>query len=124
MRFIEDSADASYIIDAHGPGWVSINHVAYSDSLIVMPEWLLVPWRPARFDDFEVDDLASVLDKRPEILLVGTGERQRFPDGTCLARLANIGAGCEFMSTAAACRTYTILMAEKRRVAAALLQSD
>lgn len=124
MQIIEDSTDASYIIDAHGPGWVSINHVTYTQSLIVMPNQLHNPWRPPSFEDMALEDLNPVLSLSPEVLIIGTGQRQRFPETLILKHLAESQIGYEFMDNAAACRTYTVLMSEKRQVAVALLMSD
>ena len=56
-----------------------------------------------------------------EILLIGTGETQRFPDAATLRPLIDAKIGYEVMDTAAACRTYNILVAEDRLVAAALV---
>lgn len=124
MQFIEDSADANYVIDAHGPGWVSINHVTYSRSLVIMPDRLESDWLPFSFSDLGAEDLTRIIEMQPEILLIGTGKHQRFPDTDLLRRIGESGVGCEFMDTAAACRTYTVLMAEKRQVAAALLLGE
>ena len=60
----------------------------------------------------------------PEVVLLGTGSRQRFPHPRLSRPLADARIGLEVMSTAAACRTYNILMAEGRKVAAALLVED
>jgi uncharacterized protein len=60
----------------------------------------------------------------PEIVLLGTGGRQRFPRPSLLRSLLARGVGVEIMDTAAACRTYNIIMLEGRRVAAALLLAD
>ena len=57
-------------------------------------------------------------------MLLGTGRRQRFPHPRLTAALAQAGIGLEVMDTAAACRTYNILMSEGRRVLAAFLQED
>lgn len=124
MQIIEDSTDANYVIDAHGPGWVSINHVTYTQSLIVMPNQLHDPWRPSSFEELVLDDLNPVLSLKPEVLIVGTGRRQRFPETTIIKHLVENQIGYEFMDNAAACRTYTVLMSEKRQVAAALLMTD
>ena len=58
---------------------------------------------------------------RPEVLLVGTGSRQRMLDHKVLSPLLRAGVGVECMTTEAAARTYNILMAEGRQVIAALL---
>ena len=54
-------------------------------------------------------------------MLLGTGARQRFPHPRLTAELAQAGIGLEVMDLQAACRTYNILVAEERKVAAALL---
>jgi uncharacterized protein len=56
-----------------------------------------------------------------EILLLGTGDRLRFPHPSLTAPLRAAGIGVEVMDTGAACRTYNILLAEDRRVGAALM---
>ena len=60
----------------------------------------------------------------PEIALLGTGDRQRFPHPRLIQALMARGIGVEVMDTSAACRTYNIVMLEGRRVAAALLLAD
>jgi len=67
------------------------------------------------------DHWAALLAQRPEIVLLGTGEQQRFPRPEILRPLTEAGIGVEVMTVQAACRTYNILVAEERRVAAALL---
>jgi uncharacterized protein len=62
-----------------------------------------------------------VLMRAPEIVLLGTGPRLRFPSPAVYASLLKARIGVEVMDTAAACRTYNILAAEGRRVAAALM---
>jgi uncharacterized protein len=59
--------------------------------------------------------------RHPEVALLGTGSRQRFPHPRLSRALNEARIGLEVMTTAAACRTYNILMAEGRKVAAALL---
>lgn len=123
MRFTEDLTEANYIIDAHGPGWVSVNHVVYRSSLIVTPQ-RVETWRPTGFEDLVGEDLDALQTYSPEVVLVGTGVRQRFPSPELFSLLRDVEVSYEFMDTAAACRTYTILMAEKRRVVAALLVNE
>jgi uncharacterized protein len=61
------------------------------------------------------------LTLEPEIVLLGTGRRQQFPHPRLTQALLEQGVGVEVMDTAAACRTYNVIMLEGRRVAAALL---
>lgn len=88
-----------------------------------MPNRLEPDWAPSDFSQLEINDLTAISDMAPEIILIGTGSRQRFPEAKILRKLSERGIGCEFMDTAAACRTYTVLMAEKRLVAAGLFMA-
>jgi len=88
--------------------------------LIVTPERLL-RWNVAGFDALEEADFQVILELNLEILLLGTGPRQRFPHPRLTRALSAKRIGVEAMDLHAACRTYNILMAEERRVAAALL---
>lgn len=124
MKMTEDKGDARYVINAHAPGQVTINHSVYTRSLIVTPERLVSDWRPQNLNELEDSDIDAILAQTPEIVLLGTGLRQRFPDSAVLRRFSVSGIGCEVMDNAAACRTYTVLMAERRLVAAALLLGD
>ena len=77
------------------------------------------------FEALRPEDFEAVLALRPEIVLLGTGRRQRFPRPHLTAALARGGIGVEVMDTAAACRTYNILMSEGRRVLlAAFVQEE
>lgn len=121
MKMTEDKGEARYIINAYAPGQVTVNHHAYSNSLIVSPEQLVTDWRPRTVAELENGDIEAILACEPEVVLLGTGERQQFPPPAFLRHFALSGIGCEVMDNAAACRTYTVLMAERRRVVAALL---
>ena len=97
-----------------------INGERHESNLIVMPERIL-PWEAACFDALAETDFQVFLELNPEILLLGTGAKQRFPHPRLTQALARKRIGVEVMDLQAACRTYNILMAEERRVAAALL---
>jgi uncharacterized protein len=74
-----------------------------------------------RIEDLEVEHLQAVLALEPQIILLGTGERQVFPAPAIAAAVQAAGIGLEVMDTRAACRTYNVLVQEGRRVAAALI---
>jgi uncharacterized protein len=107
-------------ITAYGEDYVMVNGQRHESSLIVMPEQLL-PWSAQSFDALNEADLIFLRDLRAEIVLLGTGPRQRFPHPRLAAPLAAAGIGLEVMDLKAACRTYNILVAEERKVAAALM---
>ena len=104
----------------YGDGYVLVNGQRHESNLIVTPEQLL-PWSAASFDALTEADFQAFLALKPEILLLGTGPKQRFPHPRLSQALAAQHIGVEAMDLRAACRTYNILMAEERRVAAALL---
>lgn len=121
MRFAEDKTAARYRIEAYAPGQVTINEAVFTRSLVVTPGRILLDWQPQSFDELQAGHLILVADLAPEIILLGTGARLRFPDPAVAAPLIDSGIGLEVMDTAAACRTYNILVSEDRQVAAALI---
>lgn len=90
-------------------------------NVIVFPDRLIRDWAPTSATDLSQQDLAPLLDERPEVLLLGTGSRLVWPQIEIQAAFATAGIGLEVMDTGAACRTYNILMADQRRVVAALI---
>jgi len=107
---------------AYGEGYVMVNSQRFEENLIVLPEKIL-PWEVAGFAALKESDFEVFFDMKLEILLLGTGPKQRFPHPRLGQELAARRIGIEAMDLQAACRTYNILMAEERRVAAALLFS-
>ena len=107
-------------ITGYGEGYVMVNGARRSSSVVVMPD-RTEEWPVTRFDDLRAEDFAFLRDLQAEIVLLGTGARQRFPHPRLTASLAEAGIGLEVMDVQAACRTYNILVAEERKVAAALL---
>jgi uncharacterized protein len=115
------SGPATYnTITAYGEDYVQVNSQRYQSSLIVMME-KVVEWGSLEFTTLSPRDLEVLKDLQPEIVLLGTGPTQRFPHPRLTAPLAQAGIGVEVMDLRAACRTYNILAAEERKVAAALL---
>jgi len=106
----------------YGAGFVLINAVRHEGNLIVMPE-LLQPWDAGGFETLKPQDFSVLVSLKPEVVLLGTGEKIRFPHPRITQALSQARIGVEVMDNQAACRTYNILMAEERKVAAALLFS-
>ena len=105
----------------YGTGHVIVNHKRYEQSLIVLPDRIVENWDPNSFEDITAEHFDFVMSLQPEMVLFGTGAALHFPHPRLTRSLIEAGIGVEVMDTAAACRTYNILMAEGRRVAAALL---
>ena len=107
-------------ITGYGEGYVVVNGERRESSVVVMPD-RIEPWAASSFDTLTPDDFQYLKGLGAEIVLLGTGPRQRFPHPRLTAALAQAGIGLEVMDVQAACRTYNILVAEERKVAAALL---
>lgn len=105
----------------YGAGHVMINYARYEHSLIVLPDRIIENWNANAFEDITAEHFDFVLSLQPEMVLFGTGATLRFPHPRLTRGLIQAGIGVEVMDTAAACRTYNILTAEGRQVAAALL---
>lgn len=106
---------------AYGEGYVAVNHEKHEKNLILLPESVIYEWSTATFATLSETDMEKLLALGTEIVLLGTGNRLRFPPGPLLRPFAPAGIGLEIMDMQAACRTYNILAAEGRKVAAALL---
>ena len=120
MKLHADAPSALNTVTAYGPGFVEINKVRHTSHLLLTPE-RVEPWAVCGFEELAATDFERFAALQAEVMLLGTGHRQRFPNPKLIRMLATERLGFEVMDTAAACRTYHILMAEGRRVAAALL---
>lgn len=90
-------------------------------SLIVMPDLLITDWPPGNLGQLTKDHLEQIAALEPELVLLGTGRKLCFPKPALVAPLLERRIGVEYMDSAAACRTYNLLAADERRVAAAIL---
>ncbi|MGD9783203.1 MAG: Mth938-like domain-containing protein [Hyphomicrobiaceae bacterium] len=109
-------------IDAYGNGGFRFADMSHRGSLLCLPSGMLA-WHVSDPLALDVADFDAVL-AAPEgigFLLLGTGARQLMPPPDLRAAFATAGIGLEPMSTGAAARTYNVLLAERRPVAAALL---
>ncbi|MGA7595036.1 MAG: Mth938-like domain-containing protein [Gallionella sp.] len=121
MKLHLDKTGETKVFTAHGPDHVMVNGERYERSIVVMAEAVRADWTVANFDDLGAAHFDYFLALKPDVLLLGTGVRQRFPHPRLYSALTNAGIGVECMDTPAACRTYNILVAEDRRVVAAIL---
>ena len=101
--------------------WVEINAQRFSHSLVVLPESVPQPWQVKDFEDLQPSDFELLGSMKPDLVILGTGQRQRFASARLTAQLMAQRVGVEWMDNQAACRTYNILMAEGRKVALAVI---
>ncbi|MFZ6678561.1 Mth938-like domain-containing protein [Undibacterium sp. Tian12W] len=108
-------------ITAYEKDSVEINAITYTYSLIVLPETKPQQWSATSFEQLSAEDFAQIEATVPDVVILGTGNKQRFVHPKLTAALAAKRIGVECMDNQAACRTYNILMAEGRKVALALI---
>ncbi len=116
------SGDAS-IIQGYTAGHFRISGTVYQGGVFVMPE-TVISWSETALDTLKVDSFSPLAEHGSEIdiLLLGTGSDFGFVSATLRRGIKDrFGLGVDFMDTGAACRTFNMLQAENRRVAAALL---
>jgi uncharacterized protein len=120
VKLHASAAGGANTITAYGDDYVKVNGERRDGSIIVTAE-AVRPWAPATFDALCADDFQPLADLGVEIVILGTGPRQRFPHPRLTSSLAKARVGVEVMDTKAACRTFNILVAEARKVALALV---
>ena len=120
MKLHASVPGSANVINAYGEGYVMVNGARHDSSVIVMAGEVR-PWQASSFATLTPEDFDVLRNLGLEIVVLGTGPKQRFPHPRLTAALARAGIGVEVMDVQAACRTYNILVAEERKVAAALL---
>jgi uncharacterized protein len=121
MPLSEDKISSRYRISSYGPRSVTVNETVYQQSLVLTADELHCPWPVNSLEDLSEETLAPVLDSQPVVVLLGTGDRQQFPESKLFALFGERGIGLEVMDTGALCRTFNILIAEDRAVTAAII---
>ena len=121
MRFTQDLSSAVNVIRAHGSGELRVNDAVYRGAVILSATTAIAEPNIHNLDDLVAVDVSRILALEPELVLLGTGERQIFPATSYGAQFLRTGIGFEVMDTGAACRTYNVLVGEQRRVVALLL---
>lgn len=121
MEFNRETAEQPNAILACTEEEVRLRDRAYRGSVIVTREAVVADWRPPAPEALTISDFSELLAHSPDVLLLGTGSRQRLPPPALYADLAARGIGLEVMDNRAACRTYNVLLGEFREVAVALM---
>jgi len=100
---------------------VEINAIQFHHSLLVLPESAPVVWPVGDFSLLNESHFQLIEAHHPDVVILGTGAKQRFVHPSLTACLTQRRIGVECMDSKAACRTYNILMTEGRKVALALI---
>ena len=108
------------VVDSYGRNGFHVSGVAYEGAILVTAE-ATVAWPVGSLTEVTLDSLSALFDRGIEILLLGCGARMVPVPPALRTALKAKGMVVDAMDTGAACRTYNVLLAEERRVAAALL---
>ena len=100
---------------------IRVGERTYTQSLVISADQIRPDWPVQSFEDFESSHFELLFQLEPDLVLLGTGANQRFLSAELMMEFHQRGIGIEIMNTAAACRTFNVLVAESRRVVAALL---
>jgi uncharacterized protein len=120
MKLHLDTPGGTNMIRGYAPGQLRVGDATLTTSALIAAT-TLEAWRPTSVADLTSEDLEPLYALAPEVVLLGTGARQQFPEPALLATLHARRIGVEIMDTPAACRTYNVLVAEGRSVVAALI---
>jgi uncharacterized protein len=121
MRFTQDLNPNVNVIRSYGESELRINGDTANTAMIIATSSMRAEPELRTVADLTAEHATHVLQFDPELVLLGTGQRQVFPNASFGARFLQAGIGFEVMDTGAACRTFNVLVSEQRRVVALLL---
>jgi uncharacterized protein len=121
MKLHSSNTQQYQTVTGYFDGGIEINAQRYDYSLMVLPEQPPQPWPVTSFESLTAQHFETLLAQQPDVVILGTGERQRFVHPRLVTSLSSQRIGVESMDSHAACRTYNILMGEGRKVTLALI---
>ena len=117
---LEQPGDHLFIRSVSAQGIKVVDEV-YNSSIIVSASRIIPDWPVDSVENITDQQLENVLELQPELVLIGTGEKQVFLPPRQMMIFYSRNVGIEVMTTAAACRTFNVLVSESRNVVAALI---
>jgi uncharacterized protein len=121
VKLQSDPHSGANTITGYGDGYIEINKIPYSHAVLLSSDGEILEWAVKSFEELSPADFTQMATLKPELIIIGTGKRQRFPKPELLKTLIEAKIGFEVMDSQAACRTYNILVGEGRQVLLALI---
>jgi len=121
VKLQSDPHSGANTITGYGDGYIEINKIPYSHAVLLSSDGDILEWAVQSFDELSSADFIKMASLKPELIIIGTGKRQRFPRPELLKTIIEAKIGFEIMDSQAACRTYNILVGEGRQVLLALI---
>jgi uncharacterized protein len=118
MQLTLEHPDHAYVLRGADGACALVNDRRLTSSFIVAPDALLEDWPAAAVGLLTPELMEPLLALRPEVIVIGSGERQAFAPVATQAACLQAGVGFEVMNNAAAARTFNVLAGEGRRVVA------
>lgn len=123
MQLNHERPDYAFALRSADGRSARVNDKALTASFILTPSQLVEDWPVRAGEPLVVDDLVPLLALDPELVVLGTGDKQVFPSAAVMAACLTRGVGIEVMTNAAAARTYNVLASEGRKVVVGFLLS-
>jgi uncharacterized protein len=123
LKFQPDQLAGTNVVTRQGEGELWIGAARFNSSVLLPWTGTVLPWQPSKPEDLSAADFEAVLALKPELVIFGSGARIKFVDPGLMRCLIDRRIGVETMDTAAACRTFNVLVTEGRCAVAALLVS-
>lgn len=124
MKFAEADTTEGYFITSYDENTIQVNGKNFYSSLIIASKELKTDWSPRAIEALSTEHFSAIIELKPELVIIGTGNKLTFPPVETYAELIRLGVGVEIMDTGAACRTYNILSGEGRHVVCGLILSN
>lgn len=121
MKLHLTTAENEHLITGYGDDFIAVNTRKYPQNILLTPNEIYLDWFAGTFESLSTEPFGQLITLNPEVVLLGTGESHQFLHPKHYANLTDANIPLECMTTAAACRTYNILMSEGRHVALASL---
>jgi len=124
MKFTEHLNPDVNLIRQYAPNRIQVNQHTLTESCIICQHDLITQWPVKHVTELNESNMLALVKLQPEVLILGTGETQRFPATQIMQFFIQHGISLEVMSNDAACRTYNILTTEDRIVVAAFIMAN
>ncbi len=121
MKFTEHRDANIYTVRNYQPGEVKVNDLIFHDSFYITQKTYQKDWSCHAIEELNAALMDQLLSEKPEVIILGTGETQQFPNPQWFAYCSSKDVGLEVMANDAACRTYDVLTTEDRDVVLALI---
>ena len=121
MQLTQEPAEGYFFVRSCMPHAITIVDRALTRSFLLAPDRVVEDWPVTQAGEFDLAAAEAIAALEPEVVLLGTGERQVFPPREAIVSLLRRQIGVEVMDNAAASRTYNLLASEGRRAVAAFM---